>query len=167
MDLVRTQAGYSVQLGDGMVHVFPSIPDRESFLKLRFDTIRVHDQCIEVASIKLHTLVTPVRGNYQLSIAGPCDSRGDIELKSSNVEAVLDALAMTSNRKIWVVTLVDDTKLTSRGLRRAGSLWSATPTPDGEQPSWDLLRWGIACLLWSLKRHRPKVVRHALRARPG
>jgi hypothetical protein len=141
--IAKTQPGYSVQIRNGVVHVSPSmIPDGENFLKLKIKTYQTHNAMVEVASFKLHMLVTPIRGNHQVSIAGPGDSNVNVDLRDASVETVLDALVKASNRKIWIVTFTDDPSLSPRGLRRVGSLWSDKATPDEEQPSWDLLHWG-------------------------
>jgi|SRR5579885_47686 hypothetical protein len=142
--IANTQPGYQAQVRNGVLHVSPTglIPDAENFLKIKIDGFTVHDTYVEVASFKLHTLVTPIKGSRQISIAGPGDSRVTVELKDATVEEALDALSVASNRKIWVVTFADDATLSPRGLRRTGSLWSRRATPDQEQPSWDLLRWG-------------------------
>ncbi|SRR6266481_4115144 len=140
----NAQPGYAVQMGNGVVHVFPgsAIPDGENFLKLRIKAYETHNAMVEVASYKLHMLVTPIRGNHLVSIAGPGDSKVTVDLKNSPVEDILDALAVASNRKIWVVTFSGDAGLTQEGFRRTTSLWTEQPIPDAEQPTWHLMRWG-------------------------
>lgn len=143
-NIVRTQAGYEVRVKNGVVLVSPShdlIPDSQNFLKLRLQYFESHDNFVEIASFKLHMLVTPLK-NGQMSIGATGDSKVDVELKNPTVEEALDAIAVASNRKIWVVTFLDESGLTSRGMRRTISLWSTKPQPDEEQPGWDLLRWG-------------------------
>jgi len=100
--IAQTQPGYRVQIRNGVVHVSPRalIPDRENFLKLKIEAFDVHNDYIELASWKLHTLVTPIRGSYQISIGGTGDSKIDVELKDTTVENILDALVVASNRKI-------------------------------------------------------------------
>jgi hypothetical protein len=141
--IAKTQPGYQVQVRSGVVYVSPPglIPDRQNFLKLKIETFEVHDAYIEVASIKLHMLVTPrIYGQISIGVTG--DSKVDVELKNSTVEEALGALVLASNRKVWIVTFIDGAGLTPRGLRRTESLWSDKPQPDEEQPGWDLLRWG-------------------------
>jgi hypothetical protein len=142
-DIANTQPGYQVYVRNGVVHIWPSglIPDRENFLKLKISAFDVRDEYVELASFKLHTLVTP-RNYGGISIGATGDSKVTLELKNTSVETALDALVVTSNRKIWVVTFSDNAKQTARGFRRAESLWSGKATPDEEQPSWDLIRWG-------------------------
>ncbi len=142
--IAKTQPGYQVQVTNGVVHVSPPglIPGRENFLKLKIEAFEVRNDYVEVASWKLHTLVTPIRGSYQISIGATGDSKVDVELKNSTVEEALDALVVASNRKIWIMTFSDDTGLTARGFRRTRSLWTDAPFPDEEQPVWHLQRWG-------------------------
>jgi hypothetical protein len=70
------------------------------------------------------------------------DSKVSVELKDATVENILDALAVASNRKIWIVTFANDPKLTPTGLRKTTSLFTDAPVPDKEQPTWHLQRWG-------------------------
>lgn len=145
-DIVRIQRSYDVQFKNGVLQVSPSrelISDNQNFLKLRLESFEAHDDFVEIASLKLHMLVTP-RKNGQLSIGATGDSKVHLELTNPTVEDALDALAVASNRKIWVVTFLDDIGLTHRGMRRSISLWNRKPQPDEEQPGWDMLRWGDA-----------------------
>jgi hypothetical protein len=56
--IAKTQPGYEVQIGNGIVHVFSSnlVPDRQNFLRLRIRAFEVHDEATEMASRKLHDL---------------------------------------------------------------------------------------------------------------
>jgi hypothetical protein len=143
-DIGRTRPRYEVHVKNGVVQVSPPrdlIPDNQNFLKLKLESFEAHGEFVEMASFKLHTLVTP-QNSGQLSIGATGDSKVDVELKNTTVEKVLDALAVASNRKIWVVTFLNDASLTPKGMRRTISLWSPKPQPDEEQPGWDLFRWG-------------------------
>src|SRR6266699_2113972 len=139
--IVKTQPGYHVQVRNGVVHIFPMIPDAQNFLKLKIGEFNVHNDYIELASFKLHSFITPRRYG-QISIGATGDSKVDVELKNSAAEDALDALAMSSNRKIWIVTFSNDTRWTQRGFRPTKSLWTEEPIPDAEQPVWQLMRWG-------------------------
>jgi len=153
-DIAKSQNGYKVDAGAGIVHISPnlSISDRENFLKLRIDPFSVHAAYVEVASFKLHTLIAPRRYG-QMSIGATGDSKVDIDLTNESVSDALDALALASNRKIWIVTFSDDNSLTANGFRRTISLWIDKPVPDEDQPLWQLMRWGdpIPPLLMSPK----------------
>jgi len=142
--IIKTQPGYEIEVANGILHVFAPrlIPDGQNFLKLRIDSFNVKNTYVEIASFKLHTLVTPQTGNHQFSIAGPGDSRVDLELRNSTLEEILDALVAVSDRKIWIMTFSDDNHLNAGGLRRTRSLWTDAPLSDAEQPLWQLTRWG-------------------------
>jgi hypothetical protein len=146
IESIARTLGYQVALRNGVVHVFSVglIPDGENFLKLKIASYSVHNAILEVASFKLHSLIAPRRYG-QLSIAGPGDSTLTLELTNTTVEDVLDALAVASTGKIWVVTFAKDPTLTTLppvGLRRTVSLWTDEPVPDAELPIWHFLRWG-------------------------
>jgi hypothetical protein len=140
-DIVRTQPGYEVHVGDGIVHIFRPIQDNENFLKIRVGRFSANDQPVELAEYRLHSAVAPIKGNHQISIAGPGDSRVTLQLSDPTVEDVLDAISVASNRKIWIATFSDDAGLTPRGLRRTLSLWNDKPS-EPDQPGWDVIRWG-------------------------
>jgi len=141
--IVKTRPGYAVEIKNGVVHIFPAgmIPDRENFLKLKIPAFETHDTIVELASFKLHMLVTPIKGTHQINVAGPGDSKVSLELRDCEVEDVLDALAVASNRKIWIVTFADEPTLTTSGLRATRSLFTDDPIRDVEQPVWYLHRW--------------------------
>jgi hypothetical protein len=85
------------------------------------------------------------RGNRQISIAGPGDSKVNLDLNNVTAAEVLDALALGSNRKVWVVAFADDPSLTTlppKGMRRTTSLWTDNLVPDNIQPTWSFFRWG-------------------------
>jgi hypothetical protein len=75
-NIANTQPGYQVDVRDGVVHIWPSglIPDRENFLKLRIPAFDVNDAYVEVASFKLHMLITP-RNYGAISIGATGDSK--------------------------------------------------------------------------------------------
>ena len=139
--ITETQPGYQVKVRNGVVHIFPAgLPDAESFLKIKLPGFQTQDTVVEFASFKLHIAVTPMRAPYQVSIAGPGDSQVTVELANCLVEDVLDAFAVSSNRKTWIVTLPDKVTLTPSGFRRTRSLFTDDPIPDDQQPVWYLHR---------------------------
>jgi len=142
--IANTQPGYEVRVRNSVVHVSPSglIPDAENFLKTKLPSFQTHNTMVEVASFKLHMLVTPIRGSHQVSIAGPGDSKVDVQLKNCTVEDVLDAFVLTSNRNVWIVTFPDKASLTASGLRRTGSLFTDALISDDQQPVWYLHHQG-------------------------
>jgi len=141
--IAKTQPGYQVQVADGVVHVvyLGGIPDTENFLRLQVKSLRVDNDLAEIASWKLHNLISP-RHYAGFSTAASMDPKIKLDLKDCTVEQALDALVLASKRKIWVVTFARDGSVTPKGLRRTLSLWSDKPAPDQDQPVWDLLHWG-------------------------
>jgi hypothetical protein len=146
IESIARTLGYQVALRNGVVHVFSVglIPDDENFLKLKIASYSVHNAILEVASFKLRSIIAPRRYG-QMSIAGSGDSTLTLELTNTTVEDVLDALAVASTGKIWLVTFVENSTLTTLppvGLRRTVSLWADEPVPDADLPVWHFLRWG-------------------------
>jgi len=154
--IVKTQPGFEMFVRTGVVHVLSPklIPDRENPLKLDVNAFEVHDVSAESASRKLREIVkrtisppSPQRGDGGGAGSGFSnidDPKISVGLKNVTVGDVLDALALTSARRIWIITFKDDPTLTATGFRRTLTLWNNFPIPDGEQPIWDLLHWGDA-----------------------
>ncbi len=142
--VVQTQPGYRVAPDDGIVHVFPEglIPQKEDLLTIKVENFETDNTILELALFKLHMLVNPIRGSFQLSVAGPGDSKVSLELKDVTVQNILDALAVASNRKIWIVTYSLGAGKTPRGFRRTSSLFTDLEVPDNQQPIWYFHRWG-------------------------
>lgn len=155
--IVKTQPGFTMLVGSSVVHVSSSdlVPDHENPLKLKINAFEVHNAPVESASRQLHEVVRrtlspkPQQGFGRGGVAGSGFSNIDdpkisVTLKNATVEDVLNALALTSARKIWIVTFSDSPVLTSTGFRRTLSLWNKSPVPDNEQPGWDMFHWGDA-----------------------
>jgi len=140
--IAKAEPGYQMKIKCGVAHIAPSglIPDRENFLTTKIGAFRVQGEDVEAASFKLHNLITPTKfAGFSVGATG--DSKVELDLRNFSVEDALDALAINSNRKIWIVTFSDDANLTPRGFRRTKSLFTDVPVPDKEQPIWHFLRW--------------------------
>jgi len=140
--IVNTQPGYQLELRNGVAHVsLPSIPERENFLAIRLKSFAVHNQYSELASLKLHNLITPP--SYAgISVGGDIEPKITLELENPTVQDALDAIIVNSAKKIWVVTFIDGGAPTRAGFRRSRSIWSDSPGLDKHQPAWDFLHWG-------------------------
>ncbi|HYK88555.1 MAG TPA: hypothetical protein VE398_07280 [Acidobacteriota bacterium] len=162
--IVKTQPGYKIVVRTGVVHISSSdlVPDHENPLNLRIKEFEVHNVPAELASRQLHeivrrTIVPPqpqqgLRGGVAGSgFANIDDPKISVTLKDATVEDVLDALALASARKIWIVTFSGARALTAAGYRRTPGLWTNSPVPDDEQPVWDMLHWGDAVPVASLR----------------
>lgn len=154
--IVRKQRGYRLNVADGVVHIYApgAIPDRQNFLRIKVDHFEGEQQVVELASRRLHDLVKltvfpskPSRGRKgvigSLGV-NPEDPKISVRLDNVTIQMALSALALASDRKIWVVTFVSDPSLTATGFRKTRTLWTNSPVPDNEQPVWDLLQWGAA-----------------------
>jgi hypothetical protein len=155
--IVKTQPGFQMLVGKSVVHVSCSefVPDRQNPLKLNISQFEVHNVPAELASRQLHEAVTRTLfpPKPQQGIGGGIvgsgatnvdDPKISVTLKNATVEDVLDALALASARKIWIVTFSDARTLTAAGYRRTLGLWTNSPAPDDEQPVCDMLHWGDA-----------------------
>jgi hypothetical protein len=153
--IVDTQPGLDMRIDKGVVHVlYPRlIPDRENPVELKIGAFRVNNVPAELASQKLRDIVKALtsppesKSGYSGGVGGTGFSNIDdpkitINLANARVEDVLDALVLTSARKIWIVTFVNSGVLTRSGLRRTRTLWNDLTLPDEEQPLWDFLHWG-------------------------
>ena len=143
-EIVKTQPAYEVQIRNGVAHVAPSgvIPTHENFLTLKVPEFNVRKQYVEFAIMKLHDSITPSKSTG-FSLGAMTEPRITVELKDATVEDVLDALAMASTRKIWIVTFSTDPTPTRAGFRRTLTLWdSLSPIPEEGEPALNLLHWG-------------------------
>jgi hypothetical protein len=154
-DVVKTQADYKMQVVGGVLRISTRdiVTDRENPLKLKIQAFDVQSAPVEVASRKLHAVIKEIiypavpgqvrRGGIAGSGAANLDDPSiSVRLLNATLEDILDALALVSARKIWIVTFVDDPSRTPSGFRRTGTLWNNLPVPDSDQPVWDMLHWG-------------------------
>lgn len=154
--VVREYPDYELDLRDGIVRVFPkgkSSPESD-FLNLSLERFEVRNQVVELASKQLRELVRSRMGNGLRGRSGggmalsQSTTIGDPEfslaLVNPSVDQVLDKLALASDRKIWVVTYLDNARLPGSAYRRTITLWNTSKVPDSEQPVWDMFRWSDA-----------------------
>ncbi len=140
--IVNSQPGYQLELSNDVAHIsLPSIPERQNFLAIRLKSFAVHNQYSELASLKLHNLITPP-AYAGISVGGDIEPKITVELDNPTVRDALDAIIVNSTKKIWIVTFIDGRGLTTAGLRRSRSIWSESPGLDKHQPAWDFLHWG-------------------------
>jgi hypothetical protein len=146
----RTQPGYRVEIERGIVHVFSEeIVSQQNFLLLKLPHFEVPHQAVEVASVELRELIKltvsppePKCCGTGGSILGNTDEpKLDLQFTDSNVQAILDALAIKSASNIWIVTFSESPIVTPTGFRLTRSLWNNFPVTESEQPVWDRVRW--------------------------
>lgn len=149
--VVETQPGYEMSISNGIVHVFATtVPPHENFLLLRIKSFNVRNEIVESAQQKLRDLVRasvvlPKSGGGGIAgslISNVREPKIDLSIADATVEDVLDALATSSSRKIWVVTFAESADLTPTGFRRTESLHGHVPVSDDEQPIWQTFGWG-------------------------
>lgn len=151
--LVDLQQGYSLDVSNGVVHVFPEWArrSRQDFVNLKIREFVVRDQIPGLANRHLRDLVKltvspppPPSGKPNgsgFSMGAEVGER-NISLHLQNVIArdALDAIALASTWKVWVVTFTNG-PLTPTGFRPTRTIWIPS-FPPNEQPVWDSLHWG-------------------------
>jgi hypothetical protein len=157
--IIKHYPGYKMDAKNGVVHVFPSelFPNSQNFLKLRIGRFEVENAdewtAHEQLSYAVRTIVAPSKpssgGNLpsagvrsHLSQVG--EPRLTLRLEGALVEDVLDAIALDSWRKVWVVTFREGGQNTATGFGRTSSLWNDAVIPDEKQPVWDTFQWGAS-----------------------
>jgi hypothetical protein len=152
--VVNTQPSFKIAVRNGIVDVScpDLIPDRENPFKVKINEFEVHNARVESASRQLQEIVNrtisppkPQGGRGGIGMSGfsnADDPKISVQLSNATVEDALDALALASARKIWIVTFSANRTLTAAGYRRTGGLWTSRLVPDNEQPVWDQFHWG-------------------------
>lgn len=153
--LVDSHPGYTFDMSKGVIHVFPKWTrgSRRDFVNLKIQDFVVRDQIPGLANRYLRDLVKltvspppPPSGkpNGSGSSMGAEVGERNISLHLQNVivRDALDAIALASTWKVWVVTFTDD-PLTPTGFRPTRTIWISN-FPPNEQPVWDSLHWGDA-----------------------
>jgi hypothetical protein len=152
--LVKNQGGYRLDFNNEIIHVFAMsvrTSDR-NFLNLKVARFSVRNEVVELVSRRLRNWVrlqapgagsAPERGVGIISSQGvrPGDPALTFLLENTTVRQILDRLITDSDRRIWVVTFVEDDRPTPNSDLRTATLWTQAHVPDAEQPVWDLIRW--------------------------
>jgi hypothetical protein len=112
--LTKTQPGYKMRRVGGVVRIWcPTlVPDRVNPMKVAIGSFEVTDVAAEEASRQLHDAVRqrirpPVArsgvkgGTIASGATNSADPKITVQLTNATAEEVLDALAVTSARKIW------------------------------------------------------------------
>jgi hypothetical protein len=157
-EIVGTQPTYKIDIGASVVHIWSTtlVPEYENPLRIVIPTYEVNNVPLEAASRRLHGLVGSklkttksfLSGNEKPGgrigslLTNPDEPKITVELYGANVEHCLDALTLSSSRKIWIATFSVDARVDSTSFRRTWTLWNNYPAPDDEQPGWDFVRWG-------------------------
>lgn len=151
--VVKGQPGYSVEITDDVIHIFPKkrTSGPKNFLTLKIDKFEVQNEVVEIANHKLYDLLKAKSSPLAATPKGPIgigysqgtnigDPEFSLALQNVTVRQILDNLARASDRKIWVVTFIESPpKLTA--YRQTTALWTRKEIPEVDQPVWDMLRW--------------------------
>jgi hypothetical protein len=152
--IVDSQPGYGLDMDDGIVHVYlkKMSLEKKDFLNLKVDRFELSHEVVETGNRKLHEVVkskiTPVQaqsqrpagmGYSQATNIG--DPEFNLSVEDASVRQIIDKLALSSDRKIWIVTYTEDGVDPGTGYRRTTTLWNNSKIPDSEQPIWDMFRW--------------------------
>ena len=148
--VLATQSGYRMITSNGVVRVIATtIPPDQNFLLLKVRSFEVRQELVEMAQQQLRnvvqaTVVPPKPGGGGLAgslISNVGEARIDVRVTDATVEDVMNALAIASVKKVWVVTFTESPALTATGFRQTTTLRNSSPVPDDEQPVWETFRW--------------------------
>jgi hypothetical protein len=145
-----------VNLQNGVLHIrCPNlIPDKQNFITLPVDRFEIDHEPVEMAIRRLRDVIKvavspPKQQSGRGGIGGslgynPDDPKISMKMNNVTVGEILDKMALSSAKKIWIVTFSDNSTVTASGFRRTLTLWNNHPIPDEEPPLWDMLYWGDA-----------------------
>lgn len=143
--IVKTEPDYKVEIRNGVIRVFSPglVPERQNFLRVKIKEFEVVNGYTDLAILKLRGMIGSQKHSGFSVGADPGEPKITIKLQDSTVADILDALALSSARKIWIVTFSTDPNPTTVGFRRTLTLWNGfSPLPDQGEPALNLLHWG-------------------------
>jgi hypothetical protein len=146
-DIAKTEPGYEVQVTDNVVHVTTNdVPTSQNCLYLNIPEFSGRGVAGVVKAglwMLLNQLISPdpKRGYGGSIFHSASEPKFDLKFTNATVTEILDAIALGSDNKVWIVTFAEDLNLTSTGFRRSESFDSKTIPPDAAQPEWDIFRW--------------------------
>jgi len=145
--IAHTQPNYEVRISNGVVHVYPTeITPDHNFLELIFPSFK-QQTTMGWAYANLQMLVRtrvvypPPQGFGGSVLSSDAEPKFQIDLADASVETVLDAMALSSPYKLWVVTFVDDFVPTPTGFHRTKFWCGNRVTPNDSQPIWEYFKW--------------------------
>jgi hypothetical protein len=148
-DIAKTEPGYEVSVANGVVHVATNeVSVNQNFLYLNIPQFSATGYVAAVATAGLQMLLNqqiapnPAKGYGGSIFHNSSDPKLNLQFTNASVEDILDAIAVASDQKVWVVTFEEqpDHRIPS-GFRRTQSLGSTTFVPDEAQPVWGIFRW--------------------------
>jgi len=146
-DIAKTEAGYEVNIANNVVHVATKdVPADQNFLYLKIPQFSGNGVAAVVKAglwmlLNQQIAPNPPKG-YGASIShSSSDPTLYLQFTNATVEEILDAIAVASEEKVWVVTFAEDPNPTPTGFRRTESFISKAIPADSDQPVWDIFRW--------------------------
>jgi hypothetical protein len=146
-DIAKTEPGYEVRIANNVVHVATTdVPFGQNFLNVNIPQFSGTGVARVVKAglwMLLNQQIAPNPPNgYAASIAGrSSDAKLNLDFTNATVEEILDAIAVASKEKVWVVTFSEDPNPMPKGFRRTESFTSKAVAADNDQPVWDIFRW--------------------------
>jgi len=151
--VAKTEPNYEVVVSNGVVHVATKdVPTGQNFLNLRVLDFAAKGNANFVKGtlwMQLNQRISPdpKRGYGGSMLRSPAEPILNFTFSDTTVGEILDAIAVASDYKVWLVTFEDNLNLTPSGFRRAEALSPGDRIPDEAQPAWDILRLDY----WPLK----------------
>jgi len=153
-DIAKADPGYELEVGDGIVHVFPAAMrgDPSDVLNFRLESVKI-DDTINVAAVNLMSRVKPVmtppRPSEPTAVLGGSilEDGGaraiSVASDHATVREILDRLCLESGRGAWVVAYPPVPGKTRAGFLKTVWLEKSIIVEDGAFfPSWRFLHWG-------------------------
>jgi hypothetical protein len=153
--LVAREKGYAVRVDGGVLHVFrrDDVNKPSNFLNIPIPKFAAANTTAPGAQLRLWMLLNPKLQPPRPSPLGPIGSGGSfaegpdnqrfsLDLRDTTARGILDAVAVSSEHHVWVVTFAPGGQVMQSGFRRTASPTSAQNIPDASQPALEILRWG-------------------------
>ena len=148
-DIAKTEPGYEIRIANNVVHVeTEDIPANQNFLYLNIPQFSATGYVAAVATAGLQRLLNqqiapnPAKGYGGSIFHNSSDPKLNLQFTNASVEEIIDAIAVASDQKVWVVTFEEQLDhLIPSGFRRTQSLGSTAFVPDEAQPVWGIFRW--------------------------
>lgn len=154
--LTASERGYAMRVEGGVLHVFRSdvVNRRSNLLNIHIPKFIAPRTTARGAVGRLWSILNaklaPPRplppgapvGATSSGLENPSDRRFSLELRDTTARGVLDAVAASSEYRVWLVTFAPGGKALPSGFRRTVSPISAKTFPDANQPALEILHWG-------------------------
>jgi hypothetical protein len=155
-DVVKAYTGYELEIGNGVVHVFPTAMkgDRADVLNTHIGTFEVWDRTVTVVAYydltnRVRDIMVPPgpNGPHGGGMMDILSGRGDgvvtFRIEDATVRDVLDKLCLSAGLNIWIVAYPPKPVKTRAGFLKTISLLESAARDDPTfVPSWQFSPWG-------------------------